>query len=222
MKLWRIIRIQAALTLFVLAAMTQLAHARPTPSAETGDAVGASWNAQADSDGARPTASYYSKRALYAMGQRMQAQVSVDSGVLFPNADPSSPGYVPGAERYQAFRTDFPNAPAEPGPATGNIAGGDRIQPGQPAAGAEAAGVQARHAALGALSHNDDVHAVQPDDRPGPRGIEAPQAVASGVDAGFDWSDAGIGAIGAFGTCVLLAGCAFLGLNYGRRRPASP
>jgi hypothetical protein len=258
LKLWRIIRIQAALTLFVAAVMTQLAQARPAPSQETGDAVGARWNAVADSYGARPAASYYIKRALDAMGQRMQAQVPVDPGALFPNGDPSSPGYVPGAERYEALRTDLPSTSSEPGPTTtGYVVGGDLVQPGESAGAAksairpddragirsvdgiavstangaiwgmipkvvvanEASGMQARH---GAHSQNDAVHTARPDGRAGFHGVEAPQMVATNIDRRFDWGDAGIGAIGAFGSSVLLAGCAFLALSHGRRKPASP
>jgi hypothetical protein len=131
-NLWRIIKTQAALALFVAAAMTQVAHAGTMPSQKALDALGARWNAVAESYGARPASSYYTKQALDAMGQRSQAQIRFDPGVLFPNADPSSPGYVPGAEQYEAFRTDFPSAPPEQGPAsTGYVVGGTLIQPGQ-------------------------------------------------------------------------------------------
>jgi hypothetical protein len=213
LKLWRTIKVHAALTLFVAAAMTQLAQAMPAPSPEAGDAVGARWNAVADAYDARPAASYYSKRALDAMGQRMQAQV----------------------DRYDAFRTDFPSASSEPGPATtGYVVGGQLIQPGQSYAEARAAnrpddragirGVErvanepsslsARHVALGRLSLNDSVHAA--------RGTDAPQTVVANVDSGFDWGDAGIGALGVFGMSLILAcGAVLVIIHHGRRKPVS-
>ena len=211
MKLWRTIKVHAALTLFVAAAMTQLAQAMPAPSPEAADAVGARWNAVADAYDARPAASYYSKRALDAMGQRMQAQ----------------------ADRYEPFRTDFPSSSSEPGPATtGYVVGGQLVQSGQSHAVGKAAnrpddragirgvvanepsGVQARHVALGRLALNDSVHAT--------RGTGAPQTVVASVDSGFDWGDAGIGALGAIGTSLILAcGAVLVIIHHGRRKPVS-
>ena len=202
MNLWRMIKTQAALTLFVAAAMTQLAHAMPTQSAEATNATGARGNAVADSYDARPAASYYSKRALDAMGQRMQAQAS----------------------HYDAFRTDFPSASSEPGPATtGYVVGGKLIQPGQsngaiegmiPSVANAPAGVLARHAALGRLALNDSVHATG--------GTGAPQTAVANIDSGFDWGDAGIGALGAFCTGLILAcGAVLIIVHHGRRKPVS-
>ncbi len=190
MNLWKIIKTQAALALFVAAACTQLAHAgiRPddrnvgartsivsasesTPSQAALDAIGARWNAIAESYGARPASSYYSQAALDAMAQRGQAQAaataSFDPGALFPNGDPTSPGYVPGAQ----------------------VA--------------------------------NDVHgALRPDDRGGIRAVDDTQTVTGTTDDGFDWHAAGVGALGAVGTCLLLLGCAFLAAS--RRKQQSP
>jgi hypothetical protein len=52
---------------------------------------------------------------------------------------------------------------------------------------------------------------VRPDDRAGVRAVDTvPVATSSG---GFDWNDAGIGAIGAFGLSLLAAGAMLLGLH---------
>ena len=48
---------------------------------------------------------------------------------------------------------------------------------------------------------------VRPDDRAGARGPGlAPIVVASPSSSGFDWEDAGIGALGAFGLALVLFG----------------
>jgi hypothetical protein len=211
-NLWRIIKMQAALALFVAAAMTQVAHAATTPSQKALDAVGARWNAAAEAYNARPAASYYSADALAAMAGRSQAQAA--------------------SEQYSAFRTDFPAPSSEPGPAsTGYVVGGVLIQPGQSAAEATAsvrpddrAGIRSVDgvavSAADALALNDATHAARPDDRAGLRGTGASNPVATSVDGSFDWSDAGVGALGAIGTCVLLAGCAVVAVSHRRRRPA--
>jgi hypothetical protein len=195
-NLWKNIKVQAALALFVAAAFTQLAQAgvrpdnRPLgpragvsaassmPSQKALDAVGARWNAIAESYGARPASSYYTQSALDAMGQRNQAQAPFDSGALFPNSDPSSPGYVPGADfsrqlhtalgqldTYVPGVTDFPTTVADPGSTS-----------------------------------------------------DQPTVIVA--DEGFDWSDAGIGAAGVLGTCLLLAGCALVAASHRKHKPA--
>jgi len=59
--------------------------------------------------------------------------------------------------------------------------------------------------------------AVRPDDRAGIRGIEQqPQAVYVTQSRGFDWSDAGIGAMSAFGASLLLAGLMLLAVHQRR------
>ena len=48
---------------------------------------------------------------------------------------------------------------------------------------------------------------VRPDDRAGARGPgAAPTVILTQADAGFDWADAGIGAVGAFGLALALFG----------------
>ena len=226
MNLWKIIKTQAALALFVAAACTQLAHAgvRPDdrnvgartsivspsqssesmPSQAALDALGARWNAIAESYGARPASSYYSQAALDAMGQRGQAQAaatgSFDPGALFPNREyPTSAGYVPGADG----QIDMPAAtPLDPSPTgSGHLVNGRLIAPGEQA--------------------QTDVHgALRPDDRGGIRAVDDTQAVAGTTGDGFDWHAAGVGALGAVGTCLLLLGCAFLAAS--RRKQQSP
>jgi hypothetical protein len=47
--------------------------------------------------------------------------------------------------------------------------------------------------------------ALRPDDRPGIRGPgPAPVVIAPQAPSGFDWGSAGIGALGAFGICLLV------------------
>ena len=212
MNLWRIIKMQAALALFVVAAMTQVAHAATTPSQKALDALGARWNAAAGSYNARPAASYYTADQLAAMAGRSQAQAA--------------------AAQYSAFRTDFPAASSQPGPAsTGYDVGGVLIQPGQSAAEAtpsirpdDRAGLRSIGGAsaptAGALSLNDSAHAVRPDDRAGLRGSEASEPLATSSGGSFDWNDASVGALGAMGIYVLLGGFALLAVNNRRRRPA--
>jgi hypothetical protein len=51
------------------------------------------------------------------------------------------------------------------------------------------------------------VAAVRPDDRAGIRGPgAAPTVILAQAEAGFDWADAGIGALGAFGVALALFG----------------
>ena len=48
---------------------------------------------------------------------------------------------------------------------------------------------------------------VRPDDRAGVRGPGAgPTVILTQTDPGFDWADAGIGALGAFGLALVLFG----------------
>ena len=48
---------------------------------------------------------------------------------------------------------------------------------------------------------------VRPDDRAGVRGPgAAPTVILTQSDSGFDWADAGIGALGAFGLALVLFG----------------
>ncbi len=168
--------VQAALALFVAAAFTQLANA------------GASAQLPRNEHSA---ASYYSQRALDAMGARGEAMArhyqheaaaqstkTFDPGVIFPNGDPTSPGYVPGASSngsaFVGGSTDFP-------------------------------------AAVGS--------AIRPDDREGIRGIGNQPTVVATEDS-FDWNDAGIGALGALGTCLLLAGCGLFAASHRKHKPA--
>jgi hypothetical protein len=53
----------------------------------------------------------------------------------------------------------------------------------------------------------DVVASVRPDDRAGVRGPgAAPTVILTQTPRGFDWEDAGIGALGAFGLALLLFG----------------
>ena len=45
---------------------------------------------------------------------------------------------------------------------------------------------------------------TRPDDRAGVRGPGAAPVVVAAQPSGFDWGSAGIGAVGAFGICLLL------------------
>jgi hypothetical protein len=58
----------------------------------------------------------------------------------------------------------------------------------------------------------------RPDDRSGVRGPGPISADAPTVGTGFDWSDAGIGAVSAFGASLLLAGLMLLALHTTQRR----
>jgi hypothetical protein len=59
----------------------------------------------------------------------------------------------------------------------------------------------------GAFASATTQTAVRPDDRTGVRGPGlAPIVVARPSSSGFDWADAGIGALGAFGLALVLFG----------------
>jgi hypothetical protein len=58
--------------------------------------------------------------------------------------------------------------------------------------------------------------AVRPDDRAGRISPTAVPALPATAADGFDWTDAGIGAVGAFGLALLLAGASVLGLRHRR------
>jgi hypothetical protein len=61
--------------------------------------------------------------------------------------------------------------------------------------------------------------AVRPDDRAGIRGVEQqPQTVYVTQSHGFDWSDAGIGALSAFGASLLLAGLMLVAVHQRRHQ----
>ncbi len=178
MNLWRIIKVQAALALFVVAAFTQLAHA------------GASAQLPRNEQSA---ASFYSQRALDAMGARGKAMAAhynheaatsattFDPGVIFPNGDPSSPGYVPGAPAYSTGIDFVPGVSDYPTAVTDSPA--------------------------------------RPDDREGVRGIGGQPSIVT-TSASFDWNDAGIGALGALGTCLLLVGCGLFAASHRKHKPA--
>jgi hypothetical protein len=59
---------------------------------------------------------------------------------------------------------------------------------------------------------------TRPDDRAGLRGPGPIPASAPSVQTGFDWSDASIGAVSAFGASLLLAGLMLLALHTNHRR----
>jgi hypothetical protein len=59
--------------------------------------------------------------------------------------------------------------------------------------------------------------AVRPDDRSGLRGV-GPVSATQSTSSGFDWGDAGIGAIGAAGFSLLLAGGMLLTLHLVHQR----
>jgi hypothetical protein len=143
-------------------------------SAAALDAMGARYDAMADSYATRPAASYLPAEAVQAMGQRYQAQVAA--------ADSTTSGYV---------------------------VGGSLVSPGQandPADQITAAAVTP----------------VRPDDRSGIRGIDDTPVAAAAASGGFDWSDAGIGAVSGLGLSLLLVGGLVLGLTARREHKVAP
>jgi hypothetical protein len=71
--------------------------------------------------------------------------------------------------------------------------------------------------ALNGAYQESTTSAVRPDDRAGIRGVEQqPQTVYVTQSQGFDWSDAGVGALGAFGACFL-AGLTLLAMRRQRK-----
>ncbi len=76
---------------------------------------------------------------------------------------------------------------------------------------------RAHFGAYDALGDTQSTTVVRPDDRGGVRGVEStPTIVAS--PSGFDWGDAGIGALGAFGFSLLLAGGMLLAIHSHQRK----
>jgi hypothetical protein len=72
----------------------------------------------------------------------------------------------------------------------------------------------------GAQAHVEAV-SVRPDDRPGIRGPGAAATlILAEPDSGFDWADAGIGALGALGLALALLG-AVQSASKARRRHAA-
>ncbi len=232
MKLWSKIKVQGALALFVTAAFTQLAHAglrpddravgpraaavqhaatRPDnravgsrvsvlpgsslPSQQARKALGDRWNAIAAAYGAGTARSYSSAAHLRATTDPFQARLHKALGEL---------DYQPGV-------TDVPAATPSAGPATtGYVVGGQLIQPDEH--------YQPLIADVPAATLSAGPAATRPDDRAGIRGIDdRPAIVVTG--GSFDWNDAGIGAAGAFGTCLLLVACAAFAANR-KHKPA--
>jgi hypothetical protein len=256
-NLWKNIKVQAALALFVAAACTQLAHAsvrpddrnmgpRPAessagssmPSQAALDALGARWNAIAESYDARPASSYYSKQALEAMGQRGQAQIS--EGASFPTKLHTALGelntYAPGVTDFptKTPETDAPATALDTGPTgAGYLVNGQLVEPGSAGTSYVVGGQVIEPGSAGTGSVVDDqlieprvqwqtqrMHgAVRPDDRAGIRSVDDSSTIVY-ADNGFDWRDASVGAIGAFGTCLLLLGCALLAASHRKHRPA--
>ncbi len=139
-------------------------------------------------------------------GQLIQPGENYQPGTDVSSAGPATTGYVVGGqliqpgEAYQPAVTDVSAATPSAGQATtGYIVDGRLVQPGD---GYTGSGIDVQQ-----LHEVGNLHpiAMRPDDRAGIRGIgEQPSAVTAGD--GFDWNDAGIGALGAFGIGLLLAG----------------
>lgn len=90
--------------------------------------------------------------------------------------------------------------------------------PGAVAAGAPAQPVRPDDRAFRGVAPVPPVSPVRPDDRADRRLLSvAAEALPTTAD-GFDWTDAGIGAAGAFGLVLLVAGASVVGLRL-RRAP---
>jgi hypothetical protein len=87
--------------------------------------------------------------------------------------------------------------------------------PGAVAAGAPSKPVRPDDRADRAIAPAAQPAAVRPDDR-ADRGLPTIAAEALPTTDGFDWTDAGIGAVGALGLVLLVASASLLGLRLRR------
>jgi hypothetical protein len=147
-------------------------------------------------------ASHYSPAALQAMGARYDAMAK--SYAARPAASYLSAAAVQAmGQRYQA------QVAAADSTTTGYVVGGQLVRQGQV------------FEPVGQVAGPTD-KPVRPDDRGGIRGIDDAPLAAAASSGSFDWTDAGIGALGGLGVSLLLVGGLVLGLSTRRERKVAP